>query len=330
MTGAVRAASVAAIVLIAGCTVASPAPEKAPPAAIVAGWPQIPAGARFGQVSAVDVDAKGRVFVLHRAGRAWSEPFPQQPIAEPTVFVFDGRTGRLLARWGAGQFIMPHGLSIDPQGRVWITDAAREQVMRFSPDGRLELTLGERGVSGSDAGHFGRPTDIAFANGEVFIADGYVNHRIAVFSPDGRFLRQWGEAGDGAAGLETPHAIAIAEGRVFVADRENGRIRVSDLRGVPAGSWSPPGGGGHPYSLKPLPGGGLVSVEGRDRADRSGALLRIWRKDGTLAGSLDAALSGEGASLGHDIARAPNGTIYLADVYGDRVVKLRLEQGANH
>lgn len=307
----------------------SPAPEKAPPAAIDANWPEIPAGARFGQVSAVDVDAQGRVYVLHRAGRAWSEPFPDDPIAEPTVFVFDGKTGALLARWGAGQFIMPHGLTVDPQGKVWITDVAHEQVMRFSPDGRLELVLGERGVGGSDAGHFGRPTDIAFAKGEVFIADGYTNHRIAVFAPDGRFLRQWGEAGGGKAGLETPHAIAIADSKVFVADRENGRIRVSDLRGVPAGSWMPPGGGGHPYSLKPLPGGKLVSVEGRDAADRSGALLRIWRKDGTLARTLDAGLPGKDASLGHDIARAPDGTIYLADVYGDRVVKLRLEQGAN-
>ena len=121
-----------AALALAGCSMAPPAREQQPHAAVVAGWPTIPPGAKFGQVSAVDVDAQGRVYVLHRAGREWKEPFPTDPIAEPTVFVFDGPTGKLLASWGAGQFIMPHGLSIDPEGKVWITDVGREQVFRFS------------------------------------------------------------------------------------------------------------------------------------------------------------------------------------------------------
>lgn len=156
---------------------APPAREKTPRAAVVAGWPTIPADAKFGQVSAVDVDAQGRVFVLHRAGREWREPFATATIAEPTVFVFDGLSGRLLTRWGAGEFIMPHGLSVDPQGKVWITDVGREQVFRFSPEGKLELTLGERGRTGDGPRNFGRPTDIAFAGDEVFVSDGYTNHR---------------------------------------------------------------------------------------------------------------------------------------------------------
>ena len=314
----------AAALALAGCSMAPAIREQAPRARIVAGWPSIPPDARFGQVSAVDVDAQGRVYVLHRAGREWKEPFPANPIAEPTVFVFDGPSGKLLARWGAGQFIMPHGLSIDPQGKIWITDVGREQVFRFDADGKQELVLGERGVTGDDAHHFGRPTDIAFSGNEVFISDGYLNHRVAVFDRDGKFLRQWGEQGAGSAGLAIPHAIAISGKRAYVADREHGRIQVTDLTGKLLANWKPDALRGHPYSLKVLADGQIVSVEGRDNADRSGAMLRIWQPNGTVERSLDAALPGDGASLGHDLAISADGAAYVADVYGNRVAKVAL------
>lgn len=313
-----------AAAVLAGCSMAPPMREDAPRARFVAGWPVIPPAARFGQVSAVDVDPQGRVYVLHRAGREWSEPFPSQPIAEPTVFVFDGESGALLARWGAGAFIMPHGLSIDPQGKVWITDVGREQVFRFDREGKQELVLGERGVTGDDKRHFGRPTDVAFAGGEVFISDGYLNHRVVVFDREGRYRREWGEQGSGPRGLAIPHAISVAGGKVYVADREHARIQVSDLRGAVLANWQPRELRGHPYSLKVLPDGRVVTIEGRDKANRSGALIRIWRRDGAIERSIDAALPGEGASLGHDLAVGPDGHIYAADVYGGRVVKLAL------
>ena len=305
---------------------APPLREDAPRASIVAGWPVIPSGAKFGQVSAIDVDAQGRIYVLHRAGREWKEPFPTDPIAEPTVFVFDGPSGKLLTSWGAGQFIMPHGLSIDPEGKVWITDVGREQVFRFDANGKQELVLGERGVTGDDAGHFGRPTDIAFSGDEVFISDGYLNHRIAVFDRNGHFLRQWGEQGNGAAGLAIPHAIAISGRRAYVADREHGRIQVSDLSGVVVANWKPETLRGHPYSLKVLADGRILSVDGRDNADRGGAMLRIWKPDGSIERSVDAGLPGVQASLGHDLAVDGGGMAYVADVYGNRVVKVDLSR----
>ena len=319
-----RLAIAAVSLALAGCSMAPPVREQEPHAHIVAGWPSIPADAKFGQVSAVDVDAQERVYVLHRAGREWKEPFATTPIAEPTVFVFDGPSGKLLAKWGAGQFIMPHGLSIDPEGKVWITDVGREQVFRFDANGHQELVLGELGVTGNDAGHFGRPTDIAFSGNEVFISDGYLNHRVAVFDRNGHFLRQWGEQGSRAAGLAIPHAIAIAGGKAYVADREHGRIQVTDLAGKLLANWQPEALRGHPYSLKVLAAGQILSVEGRDNSDRSGAMLRIWRPDGTIERSLDAALPGDGASLGHDLAVAPDGMAYFADVYGNRVAKVDL------
>lgn len=302
-----------------------PAREEAPHAPVIVGWPRLPADAKFGQVSAVDVDARGRVYVLHRAGREWSEPFPTDPIAEPTVFVFDGPSGRLISRWGAGRFIMPHGLSIDPEGKVWITDVGREQVFRFDADGKEELVLGERGMTGDDARHFGRPTDVAFAGNEVFVSDGYINHRIAVFDRAGRFLRQWGEQGAGQNGLTIPHAIAVAGGTAYVADREHGRIQVTDLAGRLRANWRHDKVRGHPYSLKALSDGRIVSIEGRDGADRSGAMVRIWTPQGTVERSVAVGLPGEGVSLGHDLALASDGMAYAADVYGDRVVKFELQ-----
>lgn len=318
-----RAALALVALALTGCSMAPPAREEVPRGVLVANWPTIPAGAKFGQVSAVDVDAEGHVYVLHRAGREWTEPFPAEPIAEPTVFVFDGKTGELLAEWGAGQFIMPHGLSIDSEGKVWITDVGRDQVFRFDPEGREELVIGARGVSGDDTKHFGRPTDIAFAGDEVFVSDGYLNHRVAVFDREGRFLRQWGEAGKGDDGLTVPHAIAVSLGKAYVADRENGRIQVSDLRGGATANWGSPARG-HPYSLKILPDGRIVSIEGRDAADRSGAIVRIWRADGTPERSLDIGLPGSQTSLGHDVAIGPDGMAYAADVYGNRIVKFDL------
>jgi streptogramin lyase len=162
--------------------------KEVPQLAVDAGWPTIPVGAKFGEVSAVDLDADGNVWVLHRAGRVWEEPFPKEPIAEPTVFKF-APDGTLLAQWGAGLFIMPHGLSIDAAGKVWITDVGHEQVFRFSPDGTQELVIGEQGVSAQDATHFGRPADVAFLAERVMVADGYVNTRVAEFTPQGKFLR---------------------------------------------------------------------------------------------------------------------------------------------
>ena len=124
------ALAAAAVLALAACDAAPPPREEVPKLAVDAGWPTIPAGAKFGEVSAVDVDPAGNVWVLHRAGRKWEEPFPKAPIADPTVFKFSP-DGRLIARWGAGQFVIPHGISIAPDGKVWITDVAREQVMRF-------------------------------------------------------------------------------------------------------------------------------------------------------------------------------------------------------
>lgn len=309
--------AVAAVLAVAACDAAAPPPprEDVTQLAVDGGWPTIPAGTKFGEASAVDVDAQGNVWVLHRAGRPWAEPFPKDPIAENTVFKF-APDGTLLAQWGAGQFIMPHGLSIDPQGKVWITDVAHEQVFRFSPEGVQELVIGERGVTRQDAGHFGRPADVAFLGERVLIADGYVNTRVAEFSPDGTFIRDWGD-------FAVAHAVAVDDARIYVADRENARIQVYDHAGKLLESRVSPAGN-HTYSLKPLGAGRLLAVEGRDGADRKGAIIRVYAADGRIEASYDIGLPGEDASLGHDLAIGPDGHTYVTDVPGGRVVRFSL------
>lgn len=309
-----RALAALGLLALAAC-------DAAPPREVVAvlevdpGWPTIPADAKFGEVSAVDVDAEGNVWVLHRAGRVWEEPFPTTPITEPTVFKF-APDGTLLAQWGAGMFIMPHGLSIDAEGKVWITDVAHEQVFRFSPEGVQELAIGTRGETAQDATHFGRPADVAFLGKRVLVADGYVNTRVAEFAPDGKFIRDWGE-------FDVTHAVAVDETRIYVADRENARIQVFDHAGKLAESRVSPSGN-HTYSLKPMGGGRLLAVERRDGADRKGAVIRIYAADGTIERSFDIGLPGKDASLGHDLAIGPDGHIYVADVPAGRVVRFQI------
>lgn len=311
-----RALALLAVLALAACDVAAPPPrEDVPVLAVDTGWPTIPAGTPFGEVSAVDVDAEGNVWVLHRAGRVWEEPFPTTPITEPTVFKF-APDGTLLAQWGAGMFIMPHGLSVDDAGKVWITDVAHEQVFRFSPEGVEELAIGTRGVTAQDATHFGRPADVAFLGDRVLVADGYVNTRVAEFSPEGKFIRDWGD-------FKVAHAVAVDEAHIYVADRENARIQIYDHDARLVESRVSPAGN-HTYGLKPLGGGRLLAVEGRDGADRKGAVIRIYAADGSVEASYDISLPGEDASLGHDLAIGPDGHIYVTDVPGGRVVRFSL------
>lgn len=309
-----------ALCTAAGC--AGPPPRETPPRLEVDGtWLQRPGELSLAEVSAVDIDSHGHVFVLHRAGRAWSEPFPREPIAQASVLMFDPASGALLASWGAAQLVMPHGLSVDPQDRVWITDVAREQVLRFSHQGQAELAIGRRGVPATGDEGFGRPADVAFIGDRVLVADGYLNNRIAVFDQQGAFVEEW--RGEGM--LQLPHSIGVSAQRVFVADRENARLQVFAPDGRLLASWQQPARG-HVYGVKPMPDGRIVTVEGRDREDRFGAIVRVYDADGGLLASYDVGLPGADASLGHDLAVAADGTIYLADNRGNRVVRFRLPE----
>ena len=122
---------------------------------------------------------------------------------------------------------MPHGLSSDTEGNLWLTDVARHQVLKYSPNGELLFTLGEAFVPGNDAKHFCKPTDVAVSNdrSSIFVADGYCNARLVQFDAQGQFLRQFTIDEEEKDPLVIPHSILLIEPLqlLCVADRENGR-----------------------------------------------------------------------------------------------------------
>jgi peptidylamidoglycolate lyase len=137
---------------------------------------------------------------------------------------------------------MPHGLTIDEHDNVWLTDAALQQIYKFSNDGHLLLARGERGVAGSDPDHFDRPTAVAVAHdGSFYVSDGYRNTRVMKFSSTGDFLFQWGTKGTGPAQFDLPHWVALdGAGNVYVADRENARVQIFNSSGAYLTQWKSP------------------------------------------------------------------------------------------
>ena len=203
-------------------------------------WAKLPSHVAWGPVVALDVDRDGDILALHRCGAETCIGRSEPPILE-----FDA-DGRFLRSWGAGMFVWPHGLHIDREGSVWVSDgrgddAGRgQQVFKFSPAGEVLLTLGVAGEPGEDERHLNGPTDIAVApNGDVFVADGHGNNRVVKYNSRGEYVTSWGRLGSGPGEFEVPHAIAIdARGRVLVGDRDNGRIQLFDQNGRFLAQWT--------------------------------------------------------------------------------------------
>jgi len=294
---------------------------------VVHGWPVLPEGRVLGAVAGVGVDSHDNVFVFHRNGRPWpdSDELVTTTIALPTVTLFDKRTGRVLAEWGENLFAMPHGLTVDRNDNVWLTDVALQQVYKFSHGGRLLLTLGERGVAGNDSSHFNRPTDVAVAaDGSFFVSDGYRNTRVIKFSPTGIFLFQWGTKGSGPGEFNLPHGLAMDNtGRIYVADRSNKRVQVFDDTGHYIGEWK--GADlGRPYAIAFTSTGAAFVADGGDQPkappDRSG--VAVVDSDGNVIGRFGRWGNGDGQfEMAHDVAVARDGSVYVGDINGGRIQK---------
>ena len=278
---------------------------------VVHGWPQLPEGSTLAGVAGVDVDSLHRVFVFQRT--------------DPPVLCFDGSTGKVLASWGDGQFTRSaHGLEIDSEDNVWLVDVEHHQVFKFSPQGDLLMTLGTKGTPGLGPRHFNKPTDVAVTeSGEIYVADGYANSRVAKFSADGQFLLDWGRKGEQPGELDTPHGIAVdRRGIVYVADRGNGRIQIFDGDGRLLDQWTNPRMK-RPWGLDLGPDGSVYVVDGGDLVHRGkkehvlrfsseGKLLDQWGGFGRYDGQFYWA---------HDVAVAPTGEVYVCDVLGKRIQK---------
>jgi peptidylamidoglycolate lyase len=289
-------------------------------------WPQLPKSFPFSQVSAVGIDTSQNIFILQRTGREWLDTLPDSLISSNTIFLLDKETGKVLSSWGANLFIMPHGLAVDEQNNVWVTDVALNQVFKFSHHGELLLTLGEAKIAGNDSTHFNRPTDVAIANdGSFYVSDGYRNSRIIKFSKEGKFLFAWGIRGTGRGEFNIPHGLSLdSHGNVLVADRENNRIQVFDMDGNFLAEWKNKQATllmslsvdqvGHVFAVDY----NYIedSVMGADIIQLDSGLNLITR-----FGRSDS--SGDTSALFHDIAVDKKGNIYVANILGHKVQKFK-------
>jgi peptidylamidoglycolate lyase len=288
-------------------------------------WPKLPSGVQLGEVAGVDVDAQGHVFVFHRPGRGF-EPSATEVLEDPAVLEIDAETGKLIASWGAKTFLVPHGITVDDQNNIWLTDVGLQQVLKYSHDGRRLMTLGQPRVGGWDATHFNQPTDIAIRkDGSFYVSDGYVNSRVALFDRNGVFLREWGKKGSGDAQFSNPHGLAFApNGDVLVADRENSRIQVFDRQGAFKRQWLGARDTGRVFAVAVDAGGALyVGVRRADYDPPTNGVLKLDRDWKTVASIGFGAAGDPVFNAVHDIAVGRDGSIYVAETRTKRVVKLR-------
>jgi hypothetical protein len=245
-------ANFALLTLSAGSQVSDQQPvnDLPNPYATVEHWAKMPEGRSWGATSAVDIDRDGKsIWVAERCG---ANSCANSDL--PVVLKFDA-AGRLVKSFGAGMFIFPHGIHVDRQGNVWVADsiplgAAAASlppgkghiVVKFSPEGKVLLTLGKAGVAGDGPDTFNQPSDVVTApNGDIFVADGHggnSNARIVKFTREGKFIKAWGKKGTAPGEFDTPHAIAMdSRGRLFVADRNNNRLQIFDQEGSFLAEW---------------------------------------------------------------------------------------------
>jgi sugar lactone lactonase YvrE len=177
--------------------------------------------------------ADRNIYVLTRCHRNSCAGRPEAPILK-----FDPE-GRLLASFGAGLFLFPHNLTIDRAGNIWTTDEGNHAVRKFTPDGRLLMTMGDPGKAGGPPSLLTSPTGVVVApNGTIFVTEGHDNSptapvaRVSKWTSDGTFIKSWGRTGTAPGEFSSPHVIAMdSRGRLFVGDRNNNRIQIFDQEG---------------------------------------------------------------------------------------------------
>ena len=265
-----------AALLLSGCTGESGIPSASamsvgspitgeglpnPAPTVMANWGDLPAGREWGSTAGIDIDPfDGNVWAYERCGASSFGPGAlncENNLVDP-IFKFDRNTGEVLANFGAGLFVTPHGIHVDSDGNVWVTDFAGNQagtkghqVFKFSPTGEVLMSLGTAGQPGSGPNQLNQPNDVITApDGSIFVADGHGGQgmtsnqaitegreagstgRILKYAADGTFIKEWGRIGTLHGEFRTPHALAFdSQGRLWVADRGNHRIEIFDQEG---------------------------------------------------------------------------------------------------
>jgi sugar lactone lactonase YvrE len=196
---------------------------------------KLPPNLYLGEGIGVARNSKGHVFIFTRSG-------------DSRLFEFDDK-GTFVREIGKGLygFEMAHAVRVDAQDNIWTVDEGTNMVVKFNPEGRVVMTMGRRpeAITGIEPTpvqaqapppepyRFNRPADVTWdPQGNIYVADGYINSRVAKYDKNGRFLKSIGTRGTEPYQLNIPHSItADANGNIYVADRQNRRIQVfnSDL-----------------------------------------------------------------------------------------------------
>lgn len=274
-------------------------------------WEKLPPGVRLIETPGVAVDARDNVYALTRN--------PEHP-----VMVFD-KDGNFLRSFGKGTFSeRTHGIFIGPDGSVFCADDGTHTITKFTPEGKLLMTIGTPGKPAPKWGGqpFNRPTHAAVSprTGNIYITDGYGNSRVHKYTPDGRYILSWGEPGIDPGQFIRPHNIAVdADDRVYVADRECHRVQVFDANGKFLTMWNnihrpdgmTIGPDGNVYI------GELNGMPGVDDAPGLGHRVSILNRKGDLLARIGDPLEGEepGKFIApHGIAVDSRGNIYVGEV----------------
>ena len=331
------------VTLIAGVPVI--AQTAAPEIAFdsVANTLQLPAGIYLGEVAGVATNSRGDIFVYTRTGHPTVTIGTARPFAHggSRLFQFD-RTGKYVREVGKDTygFMVAAQVRVDPSDNLWVVDEMSSMVMKFDPQGRISMLLGRkaeavpvpaRPTTGDGAGQptdlFDRPTDVAWdAAGNIFVADGMSNARIAKFDKDGKFVKSWGKRGTAPGEFADVRSIAVdSQGNVYAADGGNKRIQVFDNNGGYKASFT---NVGTAQALCITKGANPVMYVSNSNPpndiDRDGEIYKM-RLDGTITGKFGRAgkLPKEFGTVNAIDCRSDS-TLYVGEIGNLRVQKLML------
>jgi len=304
---------------------------------------QLPADLYLGEVGGVATNSRGDIFVYTRTGHPTVTIGSARPFAHggSRLFQFD-RNGKFVREIGKNSygFMYAAQVRVDPNDNIWVVDQMTNMVIKFDPQGRLVMLLGRKAESvpvparpatGDGAGRptdlFERPTDVAWdAAGNIFVADGLSNARIAKFDKEGKFVKSWGKKGTAPGEFANVRSIAVdAQGNVYAADGGNKRIQVFDNNGTFKSAIS---NVGNAQAICMTKGSTPVLYVSNSNPptdiDRDGEIYRM-RLDGTMTGKFGRAgkMLKEFGTVNAIDCRNEN-TLYVGEIGNLRVQKLVL------
>jgi DNA-binding beta-propeller fold protein YncE len=283
---------------------------------------RLPPDTHLGEVAGVAVNSKGHIFIFNRGIRT-----------QLLEFDADGTFLRFIGNDVYG-FAFAHVVRIDKDDNIWCVDEGSNMVIKFNPSGEVLLVLGRKPetVEAAAAGDptrpprqewFNRPTDVAWDSaGNIFVADGYGNSRVAKFDKDGNFIKSWGQRGSAPGEFHLLHSLAIdASGNIYVGDRENKRIQIFDGDGKFLNQWTNVGA---PWAICITPGPHQVLYS--SDSDATGRIYKLDLKGNILGYFGSRGKRPDQFGWVHQISCPSETVLYVGELLNWRVQKLTLHE----